>query len=681
MEYPTKQEPVRFTGYDCSRPAGLHFHTLPLEEECIPVGKVTGAEEHSFKIWRLEPPQPLPARKCSLHRTSLLIHCPSDQLLILEPEGTSFHEIIPVTPEECNEYHETKEYRIRQFILPQLQETLRFQVGINQTFHLFYDSRGRVSWGDQPLQCPGSRWWSAKCQTFLPDHIQLVHDELVLEEDTLHHQGQEPLPIRLRSQKEGRMLGKLCEPSQLSCREKGVTWTWSRPVHDCRLSPLAYGRGQLFQFYHLGDWIRLIWDHGRGLPFLYKGRQEICGRTLMATEWPSLFLDLAGNVSDPKFQSSPERWTHEIPLQLAPFPVLQRLKRVWYNVDSHFHQASRYLQLACLQEHQADFRIKGQLQEGMKYARGIRRIRPSWFSLPAGEGWWTFQCQEREVQIRPGSTNALGLPVRLVQPSSVTPLFPLFLEPYTRILSTLPVTGCPASILFPAYWSESPSRFVSSTGLTSVVSGTPWVAPPWSRPPGSPDGRCRGSWFLKSLGSLEIPIRGVQDACLRASIPFPCSRGEAITATFPQSWMTSAGHWQFWVISLVCCMVYLGQALWIQIWKRSPSSSSPTRRSPSDRGLRSRIWSRNWSRENNWSGEGNEERPSELPSWMREPNRVLPMSHPTLRFTSYGYQGVVVTSVEGCECSDSRPTLVEHRELETALEELEQTLEDVENEE
>ena len=293
LEYPTKQEPVRFTGYDCSRPAGLHFHTLPLEEECIPVGRVTGAEEHSFKIWRLEPPQPLPARKCSLHRTSLLIHCPSDQLLILEPEGTSFHEIIPVTPEECNEYHETKEYRIRQFILPQLQETLRFQVGINQTFHLFYDSRGRVSWGDQPLQCPGSRWWSAQSQTFLPDHIQLVHDELVLEEDKLHHQGQKPLPVRLRSQKEGRTLGKLCEPSQLSCQEKGVTWTWSRPVHDCRLSPLAYGQGQLFQFYHLGDWIRLIWDHGRGLPFLFKGWQEICGRTLIATEWPSLFLDPA----------------------------------------------------------------------------------------------------------------------------------------------------------------------------------------------------------------------------------------------------------------------------------------------------------------------------------------------------------------------------------------------------
>ena len=453
----------RFSGYDCSEPKFIepirlsNLHSCPESTK----GSVQQGKNSTFLVVQEPLTQSFGGYGCARVRTQLPLYCGQKDHQTMGLASLQIEVPAPITPAECQAIIADRKVTIRgqrydiQLPKPGRQVLATFK----------YNSVGDTWFGEYDYSCSGGSFiddqgikrdgWTFYTQ----DKYTLTSEEFTSVNGTI-------------TSGTSKLLLSECRVSQLRCQSGPWAFFWHDNTHDCNLVRTTTTTGREYSTPTARGFIA---QDKTMLSFLITGKEVKCGRPMLATNFPGVYL------TDPMF-------THDFPEVSAQQVDMDShiMSKMQYLYDSLVEYSTQLFKTVLLEfclsraNTMANFAQTasqvGALQDGrtVHLGGGI-------FATSQGEVVYKYFCQHREVIAKETHQCWDALPIET--PANLSTHFfdlmateerifkseargQLFLEPYTRrIVATASELPC---IELAPYYKNLQDQYVRVSPSLSV---------------------------------------------------------------------------------------------------------------------------------------------------------------------------------------------------------------------
>jgi len=483
-----------FDAYDCSVPLGAQLVQAPKPSDCTEPGhtNVLHARKASFHLLQESRTTYLPIQFCALKRTIIPVYCGEFDYQTLNTYDMQIMNSEPISVSECRIMHAERKIKTKRIDHQDREHISVFQLKMNGTSQLRYDVRGTVWLDNNEVQCHGAPWWSESKQGYIDNMIVAHADDITLrhEEALVDNEGNIDLA-------EGRLrLPRSCPPERGHCTTEEGTYVWVPPSQgeQCQLFHTKTLTGEEVTVVNKGEPATIFNDDKEMVRLQKKAAVFKCGTVVHKTNFPSLYLidvdvDLPGELERPlpahevrlsMYFNQQSGWLHgNFRGELRSY-VSQLFERKCR--EEHARTAVQYAGIASLQ---------ASVKDGTTISLG-----QGMFATAAGEAWRRYRCRKVRVYGLNDDKCYNALPIqaepavhrRLTNQTDPTEEpEPLFMEPRTRILTTMASEVACSDILAPIYENVQGGH-VSVTPTLITVAKPTILQPETKAPPENQEG-------------------------------------------------------------------------------------------------------------------------------------------------------------------------------------------------
>jgi hypothetical protein len=275
--------------FDCNRPAHMRVVRTDHEGSCGRNRPQIKKQDHQqYLLLQRVPYGKIRTKKCLLNRNSIPLYCGNyDHQTVLTPD-VRFNSPVPLTREECQELHESREYIVRTQPEEGSYEDKVFSLTINATNQVSYDSFGQTYISGTEVQCVGTKWVSPSAQMTVANVIEWRGDNLELKEELALLDDNDGMTLF----EEQYRLPTRCSVGAGFCKTNKGTWFWDQPQEKekCRLYTARKVNGTEITVLDEGKVAAAFIDEERMIRLVLRKKVRMCGREVISTNYKDLFL-------------------------------------------------------------------------------------------------------------------------------------------------------------------------------------------------------------------------------------------------------------------------------------------------------------------------------------------------------------------------------------------------------
>jgi hypothetical protein len=303
--------------------------------------------------------------------------------------------------------HHTREYKIRTEPKDNVFREIVFNLKMNATNQVSYDSHGKTWFDDGEVECKGVDWRSPSAGTTVDDVVEYRSDQLEMKEEEALLDGNDYLTLF----EEQRRLPERCKVGAGHCKTSRGTWYWNQPQakERCRLFTARKVTGTQTTVSDEGKAAIAFIDNEKMIRLVMRGTTQLCGKKVIKTNYKDLFLttDLEDEIL--------KRPIEPRDLNIVNYMNQQDAWLVGYLEKSMEQYTQRVLEAICEKERVQQTRqyaVLAASQQAMTNS-GTVGLGDGRFATATGEAWHTYQCREMAVRAKDADRCFEGLPVAL----------------------------------------------------------------------------------------------------------------------------------------------------------------------------------------------------------------------------------------------------------------------------
>ena len=471
---------LEFTAYDCSYPQDMSAVTLPSASDCNrrPAPPITHEAVQQYSLLQLVPTTSFSVKFCSLRRSKMPIYCGAYNHQTVITSDIWHNHPVEISPEDCRRYWHHQEIKVRVKPTDSQWREVSFQLALNDTTQLRYDSHGKSWVESNDGRCEGVSWHSQAQNRWVENTIQTVGDEVTMsmEEALVDGDGRVDLPDRKLT------LPPECEYQSGYCQTREGTFVWE-PEPETIHCPLFLARtplnGTEVDVAEDGR-ITTIFSDNKNLVRLVKKRAiTMCNHQVHPTNFDNLFL-----VANP--EHLPKALLRPVPDHAVSLTTYFNQQSNWlrgYFDETVTEYMGRLIQQRCKAEQEKRALEWAELagKQAAITAGETISLGDGMFATATGEAWRYYRC--RAVRVigvnRDKCYNALpviasaGDTERFLRSSDLPAETPLYMEPNTRMLTALAVEFPCSPHLAPLYQNDRKTWIQATPSLLPAAEPRP----------------------------------------------------------------------------------------------------------------------------------------------------------------------------------------------------------------
>jgi len=521
-----------FEAYDCQYPGEISYVRPVTNNQCNnlkPPSTKRYSEGVGLIILQKAANRRIRVRKCRLRETRFPAYCGSADHMTLRLRDWTLMRDAVVEIEDCRRMWDDME--ITRALKPDegMDFTLQpFALQANRTNKLDYLSHGKTNawsggWFETHTQvtCNGVKWRSPSTEEIIDEMVVYAHDDLDMMEDValIDEQG-----VMTTFHEQVVLPKSGCELTKLGCKTETGTYIWDIPKEEDNC-PMYIIRettaNETVVLDENGEEVSVFDSSDTGIRLVAETKDPLvrCGGTVYATNSPQLFVAYARN-------DVPDAWKRELPVPEISLVSYLNNQDSWL-----FHavqtktseQLYAFFQARCRQQAAVDALEYGEMAavqssavEGRTLSLGKGR-----FATATGEAWATYRCPITYVKALDKEECYQGLPVTFLDHGAAeryqsiqqqmgqewAPGDPLFLEPYTRRLTSIAIERNCTPYMHSFYQNVHQNWIQATPSLFEAAPPKVVQAPSATHPKGidpiGPNFHTMGLYDVKSIARME----------------------------------------------------------------------------------------------------------------------------------------------------------------------------------